>query len=163
MPEIDRDFVVSEALAVTMQGGSFGFTVTPLASPYTKSYQAAPSSAPGNSPTVFAAYLSGQPAGVLQLSVHWTGFALVEELAINHFARRQGAASALLSAAKAWAVAHGLLGLRVETQNTNVPACKLYQACGFLLAGVDAMLYKGATHAAHEVALFWYWQREPGA
>jgi ribosomal protein S18 acetylase RimI-like enzyme len=158
MPEVERDLVVGEVLVVTVEAGKFRLATKTLASPYTKTYPPPNQSSGGDASRVFVAYLDGREAGVLQVSAHWTGFAQVDDLAVNHFARHKGAATALLSAAKTWATAQRLIGLRVETQNTNVPACRLYQACGFRLAGVDFMLYVGAADVAHEVALFWYWQ-----
>ena len=66
-------------------------------------------------------------------------------------------ATALLDFAKAWARQSGLAGVRLETQSTNVPACRLYQRHGFVLGGADRLVYRADPALAHEVALYWYW------
>jgi GNAT superfamily N-acetyltransferase len=48
--------------------------------------------------------------------------------------RRQGVATALFAAAERWAVARGCTTLRVETQDVNLAACRLYTGCGCTLA-----------------------------
>jgi len=48
-------------------------------------------------------------------------------------------------------------GVRLETQSTNVPACRLYQRHGFVLGGADRLVYRADPALAHEVALYWYW------
>lgn len=157
LPEVDRDLTVSEVLVISVDAGEFSHTTAALATPYTKVYPSIGRSIAAHGATRFVARLGDRVAGVMQLSAHWTGFAQVDDIGINHFARQRGIATALLSVAKARAVAQRLIGLRVETQNTNVPACKLYHAAGFRLAGADAMLYRGTAAVAHEIALFWYW------
>ena len=44
----------------------------------------------------------------------------------------------------------------LETQDNNVPACRLYERCGFQLRGFDTHLYKGHDPATGEIALYWY-------
>ena len=67
-----------------------------------------------------------------------------------------GVGRALMDRAIAWAVERGLPGVRAETQSNNVPACKLYESCGFRLGGFDRDLYRGLDEGTTEVALFWY-------
>ncbi|WKB55484.1 GNAT family N-acetyltransferase [Eleftheria terrae] len=95
-------------------------------------------------------------AGYLAISTNWNGYALIEDIAVDAGARRQGVASALLDAAGRWAAAQGLPGLMLETQNNNVAACRLYERHGFVLGGVDAWLYRGEQPDTREVALFYY-------
>jgi RimJ/RimL family protein N-acetyltransferase len=44
----------------------------------------------------------------------------------------------------------------LETQDNNVPACRLYARCGFQLRGFDTHLYKGDDPSTDEIALYWY-------
>ncbi|MFO1396516.1 MAG: GNAT family N-acetyltransferase [Burkholderiales bacterium] len=162
LPEVDRDLTVGEVLVVSAHAGEFNFTTTTLATPYTKVYPSIGRPISATEPARFVARLGDRIAGAMQLSAHWTGFAQVDDIAVNRSARRKGVAANLLSVAKAWAIAQRLVGVRVETQNTNVPACKLYHASGFSLAGADAMLYRGTAAIADEIALFWYWLPHPG-
>ncbi len=44
----------------------------------------------------------------------------------------------------------------LETQHVNVPTCRLYASCGFVLGGFDALLYHGVMPGMREIALFWH-------
>jgi RimJ/RimL family protein N-acetyltransferase len=39
---------------------------------------------------------------------------------------------------------------------TFVAACRLYESCGFQLAGFDRCLYQGRHPGTAEIALYWY-------
>lgn len=47
--------------------------------------------------------------------------------------------------------------MMLETQDTNLAACRFYHQCGFVLGGVDTMLYDNCPNN-NEKALFWYIQ-----
>lgn len=70
--------------------------------------------------------------------------------------RRTGAAQKLMAAAHVWARSVNAPGLRLETQNVNVPACLFYRRYGFTTGGYDRYLYN-ALPEKDEVALFWYY------
>ena len=105
---------------------------------------------------MFLAYLDGSIAGRVVLSEGWNRQAWVEDIAVDARRRRAGVGRALIDRAVAWAVERRLPGIRAETQSNNVPACKLYEACGFRLGGFDRDLYRGLDGGTTEVALFWY-------
>jgi ribosomal protein S18 acetylase RimI-like enzyme len=44
--------------------------------------------------------------------------------------------------------------MRVETQNTNVPAIRFYRSLGFHLEGIDVSFYSNDDLTSGEVALF---------
>lgn len=48
----------------------------------------------------------------------------------------------------------GLRTMRVETQNTNVPAVRFYRRAGFRLEGIDVSFYTNSDLTSGEVALF---------
>ena len=102
------------------------------------------------------AFLDGSLAGRIVLSEGWNRYAWVEDIAVDAGHRRAGVGRALMDRAIAWAVERGLPGIRLETQNNNVPACKFYESCGFRLGGFDRDLYRGLDEATTEIALFWY-------
>ena len=52
--------------------------------------------------------------------------------------------------------AHGCQLLKIETQNNNVAACRLYESCGFQLGGFDRYLYQATMPGTGEIALYWY-------
>ena len=66
--------------------------------------------------------------------------------------RSAGVGRTLWRAAEDWARRRGLVEMRVETQDINVPACRFYQAMGCSLIALDADAY-GAD--IPEVQLIW--------
>lgn len=56
-----------------------------------------------------------------------------------------------------WAQQHKLAGLMLETQDVNAAACGFYARYGFIIGGVDNMLYSNFSTAA-EQAIFWYYK-----
>ncbi|MDD2648306.1 MAG: GNAT family N-acetyltransferase [Eubacteriales bacterium] len=110
----------------------------------------------------FFAFVDGKPAGQVVVGKHWNGYAFVHELAVDARHRRLGIGRALLSAAQDWAMRTGQYGLMLETQDVNATACQFYEKCGFVLGGVDNMLYSAFSDqqqrpaALRETALFFY-------
>ena len=102
------------------------------------------------------AWLGERAVGHVVVSRHWNNLAYVDELAVDALARGQGVAKALLDVVRFWAVKQGLPGIMLETQNNNLPACRLYERCGFRLGGIDYLRYQAIDAASHETALFWY-------
>ena len=66
--------------------------------------------------------------------------------------RGRGIGTALFTAAEAFAAARGCRELRVETQNTNVPACRFYQRQGCVLRAVNRFAYPALPD---EIQLIW--------
>jgi streptothricin acetyltransferase len=160
---LDGSYLVESELALFAEGGVIRYEVIPVP-PYEKKYAEGDPSvdpgAPGKS--VILADLDGSVAGRIVLSVGWNRYAWIEHIAVDAQRRRCGVGRALIDRAVTWAAEKGLPGIRAETQGNNVPACKLYEACGFRLGGFDRDLYRGLPDGATEVALFWYLHfREP--
>jgi GNAT superfamily N-acetyltransferase len=91
----------------------------------------------GPSSTVFIAEaLDGTPVGAatIQRSQHFTGTPQAElgELAVINSVEGQGAASALLAAAEAWAREHGLPFVALATGAANARARAFYAHHGYL-------------------------------
>lgn len=63
--------------------------------------------------------------------------------------RGSGIGSALFRAVEAWALARGCRELKIETQNTNVPACRFYAKQGCELRAKNPISDK-------ETQLLWY-------
>jgi len=153
----DRTFTVDRELRLHLVDGVLGYEVVAVA-PYEKTY---PSwQRLSNDSVSFAAYVNARVAGELDLSTGWNGYAHIENLIVARESRRQGLARALVMRAVAWAESKGFPGVMLETQNTNVSACKLYESCGFKLRGFDSDLYRGLDPHSQEVALFWYLQTQ---
>jgi len=67
--------------------------------------------------------------------------------------RGRGVGKALFAAVIAWAEARGCRDLEVETQNTNVPACRFYKAQGCTLGRISRDAYP---ECPDEVMLIWH-------
>lgn len=78
--------------------------------------------------------------------------AVLWDLRVNHDSRRSGAGAALFRAAEAWAREHGCSAIEVETQQTNVAACRFYARMGCSLAAVDRFAY---ANLPDETQLIW--------
>ena len=106
--------------------------------------------------TAFLAYIDDQVAGELILRKNWNRFALVEWIGVDRKFRRMGIGEALISRSRQWARDKNLPGIMLETQDTNVGACRFYQSCGFVLKGFDSGLYEAFDERRGDIALFWY-------
>ena len=127
---------------------------------------------PGNSPSswaqfdvsrwcMLAAYLGGKRVGGAVIAFQSPGVRMLEgrgdlavlwDLRVASAYRRQGIGAALFRAAEAWASDRGCRELKVETQNTNVDACRFYERQRCLLRAIDRFAY--ADHP-DEVQLLW--------
>lgn len=67
--------------------------------------------------------------------------------------RGRGVGTALFRAAADWGRARGAVGMRIETQTINVPACRFYAAQGCTLSAVDVHAYP---ELPDEIQLIWY-------
>ncbi|MFB9289707.1 GNAT family N-acetyltransferase [Pseudoduganella plicata] len=167
-----RILTVARLEHAALAAGDFSFDVTAVAAPpfgaddidtivpvtrYRKSYgEHVEDLVPQEDGALFAACANDALCGYLAVTRDWNGFALVDDVAVARRSRGAGLGRALMDAAREWAMSAGLAGLRLETQSTNVPACRFYRRYGFRLAGHDRMLYAAVPGLAHEVALFWY-------
>lgn len=161
---LDGSFTIAERLLLSATPDAITWQAMPVA-PYRKDYRELDSD-PGDSvpaeylgnpdSAAFLAYALGKPCGLLLLSTGWNGLAVIDNILVDAGARRLGVGSALLAHAEAWARGRGLPGITLETQDSNVPACRLYARHGYQLRGFDRSLYATHSGAAHETALFWY-------
>jgi streptothricin acetyltransferase len=71
--------------------------------------------------------------------------------------RRLGVGRALLKHAIEWAKQQGrTTRMSIETQNTNVSACRFYAAMGAKLGDIDRNAYQNDEEVKHEIRLNWY-------
>ena len=158
---LDGGFTVDARLRLRLDGDTIAYRVEPVA-PYGKRYRTdpgwdpAPWLAANPDAAMFVALDYGEVAGYVMLSRDWTGLAQVDDLCVDRGRRRRGIGRALVAHAVDWARARSLPGIRLETQDVNVAACRLYAACGFVLHGFDRRLYAVDPAARSETALFWY-------
>ena len=155
----DGTFTVDARLVLRLEGGELRYEVVPLL-PYPKKYPIEERDYPAyiNHPeqTVFLAFLDGRFAGQIILRKDWNRYASVEDITVDAGYRRRGVGTELISRAIRWAKDNHLPGIRLETQDNNVGACRFYESLGFRLGGFDRYLYKGIPGIEDEVALYWY-------
>jgi ribosomal protein S18 acetylase RimI-like enzyme len=162
LPQVDqfnRNSIVSSKLVLHFGDHKLTYSIVPVA-PYEKilsidvedyiTYIENPEK------IIFFADVDGQPAGQIKITTQWHKFAYIEELVIDTEFRGKGVGYALMRRAIAWAKAKGFPGIKLETQDNNVPACKLYEKCGFVLGGFDLYVYSNFPENLGEMALYWY-------
>jgi GNAT superfamily N-acetyltransferase len=82
---------------------------------------------------------------------HPTG-ALLWDIRVTPVGRGHGVGRALFRAAERWASARGFTELVIETQDTNVPACRFYARMGCTLEAIVPGAYPTLPH---ETQLLW--------
>ncbi len=155
----DGTFTVDSKLVLRFDDGEIRYSLVPLP-PFQKRYPLVDVdySAYLNHPeqTIFLAFVDGQLAGQIILRKNWNRYASVEDIAVDVHFRRIGVGRELIARAVRWAKDNKLPGIRLETQDNNVAACRFYERLGFKLGGFDQYLYKGIEGVEDEVALYWY-------
>jgi len=155
----DSAFTTDARLMLSAEDGKIGYRVAPMP-PREKSYP--PESKDYREyltdpdKAIFLAYADGELAGQIRMLKWWNGYAYVDDLAVEPRFRKFGIGRALLERGIEWARDKGLYGVMLETQDINVPACRLYQKCGFELGGFDRNVYKALNPSTDEIALYWY-------
>ena len=100
--------------------------------------------------TVLVALQEETPVGYAgAVEEHVSAVAWVMDLVVAPEVRRQGAASALLTATQAWAVERGVRRILLETQSKNHPCIRLAQKFGYEFCGYNDQYYP-----TQDVALF---------
>jgi len=163
--DMDGSFEVDSMLVLSMTDQRIDYTIQPVAL-YTKSYndhdteeeEEMEETAYINHPDqiIYLACLGDRVAGHITLRRHWNRYAYVEDIRVDKSIRQMGIGTALIDAAKQWALTGGMPGIMLETQNNNVVACQFYEKCGFTIGGFDRLLYQGLGHPHNEIAIYWY-------
>jgi len=82
--------------------------------------------------------------------------AVIWDLRVAPAFRQRGLGTRLFSHAEKWARGKGCRLLKVETQNTNAPACRFYAAMGCHLEGMNFHAYDGVEKVKGDVQFLWY-------
>ena len=154
-------------LDVTTEDGCFRLRERMLDSPLHKDYDALenplewPSLFDTSNWAAFSAWDEGRRIGGAIAAMDTPGVDMLEgrsdlvvvwDLRIAPRARGQGVGTALFRAVEAWGRARSCTELKVETQNVNAAACRLYQSRGCTLAQVNRGAYPAL---AQELQLIW--------
>jgi streptothricin acetyltransferase len=154
----ERNSIVTSRLVLHVEDRNITYSIVPV-EPYEKVLDVDPEDYTtfiGNpQKVIFFADVDGKPAGQIKLVPWWNKFAYVEELIVDTEFRGKGVGHALMTRAIAWAKQQNFPGLTLETQDNNVPACKFYEKCGFVLGGLDLYAFRNLSNSS-EIALYWY-------
>lgn len=137
--------------------------------PYIKDYDAIAGNRPADCAerfaslcrTLISAYRGGERIGGAVIVVDSPTARLIDgesdvavlwDLRVRQTSRGTGVGGALFKAAENWATARGCRQLKVETQDINVPACRLYAKEGCRLESVEHGAYR---ELPSEVRLIW--------
>ena len=161
--QVSISFTVEKVFAIA--AGSL--VERPTSAPYLKDYDQIehPSTWPERFDVsqwgVIAARMAGQRIGGTVVACDTPGLAMLEgrqhcavlwDIRVSPDWRGHGVGAALFRAAESWAVARGCRELYVETQNTNVPACRFYERQGCTLRAIKRGAY---ANLPHEIQLIW--------
>ena len=152
-----RKSMVHSRLLLGIEDQKLVYTIVPV-EPYERDYAAEDVDYGFDNPntTVFFAEVDGNLTGRIKMMKWWNQFAYIEDLAVNLEYRGLGIGRTLVERGIQWARENGFPGVMLETQDDNVPACMLYQSCGFVLGGFDCNVYKAINPDTKETALYWY-------
>ena len=102
----------------------------------------------------FGAFEDGQCQGLaIATAEEWNKTYWVHELHVAQTHLRRGIGRQLIDALTTKGREAGLRTLLCETQNTDVPAIRFYQALGFTLEGLDLSHYRNTDYPDGEIAL----------
>ena len=95
-------------------------------------------------------FLDAEPDG-------WRPVATLLWVVVDRAWRGRGVGRQLVTRAVTWTRERGLHALVLETQTTNIDACRFYLRMGFTLSGVQSPYYFDE-RVAEEQALFWTYE-----
>jgi streptothricin acetyltransferase len=105
-----------------------------------------------------AAEADGQLVGFLDAEPDgWRPTATLQWVVVERAWRGRGVGRMLIERALDWTRTRGLRALVLETQTTNIDACRFYLRMGFALSGVQSPYYFDE-RVAEEQALFWTYE-----
>jgi len=155
--KFNRKFTVESKLVLGMEDGKIIYSIVSV-TPYEKEIPVdevdASTFIDSDEKVIFFADADGIVAGQIKIITWWNRFAYIDDLIVNPQVRGLGVGQALMGEAIGWAKAKRFPGIMLETQDDNVPACQLYQKCGYVLGGFDQYTFKNIK--PNETALYWY-------
>jgi streptothricin acetyltransferase len=153
-----RKSMVTSRLVLVIEDEKLVYTIAPVEPAYEREVHAEDGDYgfDDSGPTIFFVEVDGHLAARIRLMRWWNRFAYVEDLVVNPQYRGLGFGRMLLERGIQWARENGYPGVSLETQDDNVPACMLYESCGFILYGFDRNVYKAMHPDKKDTALYWY-------
>ena len=153
-----RKSMVTSRLKLGFDDETLTYTIVPVEPGYEKDIHAEDTDYGFDEagPTIFFAEADNKLAGRIKLLKWWNQFAYIEDIVVNPEFRGMGVGHKLMERGIQWARENGFPGVMLETQDNNVPACKLYASFGFEISGFDRNVYKAMNPNTKETALYWY-------
>lgn len=170
--EVPIAFLVEHMLDVTLVEEGLGGVVMSeraVEVPWVKDYDAIEGEGPTRWATRFdvtnwgliSAHRAGRRVGGAVVAFDTAGVSMLEgrsdlavlwDIRVHPASRSSGIGSLLFRAVEVWARDRKCGTLKVETQNTNVPACRFYRRMGCELAAIDRFAY---ANLPGEAQLIW--------
>ena len=170
-------FTVDRVLDVTDRGdrpGGFALSERRLEVPYEKDYDAIPGEGPLqwarrfdlSKWAFFTARSAARIVGGATVAFDTPGLTMLEgrqlavlwDIRVSPETRRQRVGAGLFARVEAFAQLHGCRQLTIETQNTNVGACRFYERQGCQLRTIHPGAYP---ELPEEIRLLWYKDLSP--
>jgi ribosomal protein S18 acetylase RimI-like enzyme len=169
--DVSIAFVVDRIFEITILDPTvFALSECTLEHPYPKDYDAIPGNGPSNWNGCFdlsnwgfiVARENGARVGgaaiaykteVVNLLEGRNDLALLWDLRVSPTHRGHGLGLEIFREVEKWSSARNCTELKVETQNTNVAACKFYQRQGCELRAIDRFAYPDLPN---EIQMLWY-------
>ena len=153
-----RKSMVNSRLVLGIENEKLVYTIAQVDEPYEREVPAQDTEYGFDEagPTIFFAEVDGKLAGRIRMMKWWNQFGYIEDIVVNPEYRGMDIGRKLLERGIQWARENNFPGVMLETQDDNVPACTLYQSCGFVLSGFDRNVYKAINPNTKETALYWY-------
>ena len=164
---VDRVFGVANR---DDDSGRFALSELRIDAPYEKDYDAVAGEGPSqwalrfdlSNWALFTARFARRIVGGATVAFDTPGLTMLEgrrdlaalwDIRVAPEFRRQGVGSALFERVEVWSKLHGCRQLKIETQNTNVPACRFYERQGCQLRAIHRAVYPDLPE---EIQLLWY-------
>ncbi len=161
LPRPQQPFALIGRLAPRFDGREWRHSEELLDAPQAKTYAEDvydPREYIGNpGKAAFLAMFKDVCVGSIRVHKRWNEFAHVEDIEADAAHRGRGAGGLLMDAALNWARERGLRGVSLETQDSNLVACRFYLRYGFRLGGADCLVYNAFEAARDETALYFYY------
>ena len=110
-----------------------------------------------NDKNIYLYYDNNICIGQIIVIKNWNKYTKIHDICVAKDFRNKGVGQILMNQAIKWTIDKKLKGLMLETQDVNLAACRFYRKFGFILGGVDTMLYSNFD-ISDQKALFWYYK-----
>jgi len=81
--------------------------------------------------------------------------AVLWDIRVDEAYKGQGVGQKLFDMAADWSRVQGLVQMKIECQNNNVPACKFYHKQGAVLSAINEYAYYNEPKYRHEAQFIW--------